>query len=248
MRDAVISPRTLTRADVLRARQPFFRRRVDEAFRRIEEALSVTGRPYVAFSGGKDSLVTLALASALRPGIDAIWCDHELEHEESVRFITAINQSLPVTLRVTRCYSTHAGWFVPWTQEPPFREPLPGTFDLGDSIRVAGMAHGWDGALLGLRAEESAYRRLNAARGPLYQVASGQWHCLPLLGWTVDDVWAFIAGWDLPYNPVYDVLTRIGVPRSQQRIGPLPLARGWELRTGWPVLYERLVDRYGPRW
>lgn len=54
---------------------------------------------------------------------------------------------------------------------------------------------------------------------------------------------------DLPYSPVYDRLTAIGVPRDRQRVGVLALTPGWMLRAGWPQLWRDLCERYGhDRW
>lgn len=238
----------VTRADLLRFRLSSFQRKLDRARAIVGEALGASQQPYIAWSGGKDSLVVLALAAQVRPGIEAIWCDHELEPEPSVAYLTAIGDVLPVRLIVAKCYSPHGGWFRPWQQEPPFRPPVPGTRDMGDSPRLASPRHGYDLALLGLRSEEAIHRRHNAKRGRWYRVQSGQWHGQPIVGWTVDDVWAAIAGLELPYNPAYDRFTAVGVPRTQQRVGPLPLSPGWILRAAWPDLSRRLVERYGPRW
>lgn len=238
----------VTEADHLRARLPTFRRKLGHALEEVEQLFARARCPYVAFSGGKDSLVALGLAATVRPGVEAIWCDHELEPPESVAYILGIAEHLPVRLTVAKCYSAHAGWFVPWRDAPFFREPVPGTVDMGNSPRLASMGLGYDGVLLGLRAQEAIYRRMNARRGRVYQVRSFQWHGQPIVGWTVDEVWAGIAALGLPVNPVYEALASAGVERGLQRVGPLPLSPGWILQRTWPGLYRDLTDRYGERW
>jgi len=76
---------------------------------------------------------------------------------------------------------------------------------------------------IGLRAQESRSRFMNAKqRGELYFAKyAGLWHLCPLQNWTTDDVWAYIASRELVYNGAYDIMTQIGVPRSDQRISML---------------------------
>lgn len=73
--------------------------------------------------------------------------------------------------------------------------------------------------------------------------------CQACVAMAKGETWnAYVAGRDLPYSSVYDTLAAIGVPRPEQRVGPLPYAEGWHLKRGWPDTYRRLVDRYGQKW
>jgi len=211
----------VTAADELRWRLPSFRRKVDRARARVTAMLETCPNPYVALSGGKDSLVTLALVCEQRPGVD-----------------------------IGRCYSmAPIDWIVPWTSEPFFRPPEPDMEDFGASIKTAAGSVGYGGSFVGLRAEEAMIRELNLRRrGMLYQTVNGQWHCQPIARWLVDEVWAVIAGMGLPYNPAYDEMAAVGIRRDEQRIGALPLAPGWVLERVWPGMFRELVGRYGARW
>lgn len=85
------------------------------------------------------------------------------------------------------------------------------TFVVRHRLRVSAM---------GLRAEESDGRRVNAAtRGELYEGKDRTWYLCPLQRWSVAEVWAYIAGRGLYYNPAYDRMTELGIPREEQRIG-----------------------------
>lgn len=237
------------RVDLLRFRQPYFQGKVDRTRALIAKALSAMQRPYVAFSGGKDSLVCLALVLEQRPTITVIWSDDELEHQETVEYIRRLAVEWPFELVICAGWAEHAGWFRPWRDRPFWRDQLPGTVHVGEMLQTWGPRQGYDGTFLGLRRAENARRKTYlGARGALHRCRDGTWRCNPLSGWTGDEVWAAIAGLGLPYNPVYDRLAQIGVPRDRQRIGPLPLAEGWHLRLGWPDLYRRLIARYGQRW
>ena len=70
----------------------------------------------------------------------------------------------------------------------------------------------------------------------------------PIIDWSVDDIWRYIAQRGLDYCPVYDVMDRIGVGRRRARVGPLPLSDGSHLWKGWPQTYIQLLTRYGRRW
>jgi 3'-phosphoadenosine 5'-phosphosulfate sulfotransferase (PAPS reductase)/FAD synthetase len=241
--------RAVTRDDLFRARLRAFRDRVARARDAIAAMLANCRRPYVAFSGGKDSLCVLALTASVAPGIAAIWSDDELEYPEQIPYIPRAAEQLGACLTIVLGYAPHGGWFYPWQDQPFWRTPLPGSRVIGMRVEDWAPHAGYDGVLLGLRRQESARRRTHlAASGPWFRRANGMWQANPLAGWDVADVWALIAAWDLPYNPVYDRLAAIGVPRDRQRVGPLPLAPGWYLRVGWPELYQQLVTRYGRRW
>lgn len=206
-------------------------------------------RPLVALSGGKDSLVTLAIVRSVLPTVEVLWTDDELEYAETVAHIERLEREWELDLTVRLSPATHAGWFRPWSARPYWREPRP------DAIASDGVAtrkwqagRGHDLVFTGLRAQESRRRsehlRLN---GPIYRTSHG-WRACPLWDWSADEVWAYIAGRELPYNPVYDRLATIGVERDKQRVGPLPLARGADLAAGWPDMWSRLIKRYGSRW
>jgi phosphoadenosine phosphosulfate reductase len=235
--------------DGLRFRLEVFQRRLETARELVRAWLALCARPYVAFSGGKDSTVTLALAREQRPDIPVIWHDDELEHAETVAFVRDLRARWRLHLIVTQGCGPHGGWFHPWREEPFWRPPLPEMLWIGEKGDRWAWRAGYDGCLLGLRAAEATRRRRYLrARGPLHRTARG-WLCHPLAGWSADDVWAAIVGLGLPYNPVYDRLAALGVPRDLQRVGPLPLEPRWELERGWPEEFQRLTQRYGVwRW
>lgn len=253
---ATSSASALTGAEHVLFRSSQFQHKLVSALALIKHALSL--RPnipsYVAFSGGKDSLAVAALVQ-MATGNDAMplcWSDDELEYPEHVEYMLQLAASEP--LLITLGWAEHAGWFKPWLQEPYFREPITGAVRVDQPAEDWYASAGYELTFTGLRAEESS-RRANHLYSVavtrdvagLYRASTG-WRCTPIWDWTADDVWALIAEWQLPYSPIYNTLSALGVPRKQQRVGPLPLARQAHLEEGWPDLYRRLTDRYGQRW
>lgn len=236
------------------ARTDQHKQRVAQSVAIIQRALRDATSPYIAFSGGKDSVVLLALVERITGGVTAHWTDDELEYPETIAMMEALSdQLLFVTTLGTH---EHAGWFTPWTDAPYWRDPLPGavrkTMPADDYMATLGH----DLTFTGIRAEESRKRRdwLTFARGQfdvpgLYPVNSGTgMRCTPLIDWTVDDVWGYTYAHDLPVNAVYARLSEIGVEPRRQRMGPLPLARRADLEAGWPEMLTALEARYGRRW
>lgn len=230
--------------------QPQFVRKVSASVDVVRKALKRSKRPYVAFSGGKDSLCVLALVEAIRPDITIAWTDDELEYPETVEYQRSVQEQYGDQYVVTLGRSEHAGWFRPWTDQPYWRDPLPGSHRKTIPQDDWMAARGHDLTFTGVRAAESNARRMWLEdSGPLYRVNSGTGRrCCPLWDWTDDDVWALIAVEGLPVNPVYQRLTEIGVRRDHQRVGPLPLSPRAHLVDGWPEMLDRLEARYGRRW
>lgn len=222
--------------------------RVASATAIIQKALAKRKRPYVAFSGGKDSMVVLALVQQIGGDIPVLWSDDELEYPELIELMAPMAGQPDLTIALG--WATHAGWFAPWRDRPFWRDPLPGAIRIDMDADDYMATRGHDLVFTGVRAEENNRRReWLESSGPLYRVRSGvRMRCCPLWDWSVEDVWAYTRLHGLPVCGSYDVLERIGVPLKSRRVGPLPLAREYELREGWPQMYERLVARYGRRW
>lgn len=244
-----MSGEAIRREDALRARSRSFRELVNRTYEQFEDALQQAASPYVAFSGGKDSLVALALCADLRPGITALWTDDELEYPEQLESIPATCGHLGASLVVKTGTQVHGEWFTPWTDRPFWRDPLPGTIITRRRAFEVAKERGHDAVVLGLRAEESGGRRKRAQRyGMIHDHSDGTIHVNPLQWWSVADVWAYIASRELPYSPVYDQLTRTGVDRRDQRVGVMVLTDGWMLRAAYPALHRDLARRYAARW
>lgn len=226
-----------------------FQDKLFAALATIRRALAMSKRPYIAFSGGIDSTAVMVLCEIVQPGIHLAWSDDELELPETTAYMTLMQDLAGEQFRAYPGGSIHAGWFVPWTDAPFWRERFPGTAFTDRLYDEWLAADGYDLVLLGTRMDESRRRRNWLAQsGPTYGGHTITRRCCPLWDWTKDDVWALIAGQQVPYNAAYDVMERIGISRHKQRVGPMPLAPRSQLDEGWPDLLARLEARYGRRW
>lgn len=231
-----------------------FQRKMFRALAIVQRALSTSRHPYVAFSGGKDSLAVTALVHLIDPNVELLWSDDELEYPESVEYMTRLQHVAGPQFTVTLGHARHAGWFDPWRDRPYFREPLPGSLNIEMDVDEYQAMQGYDLTFLGLRRFESGRRNDHRTAwlltaGPTYRTAKGvPMKCSPIHDWTADDVWALISGANLPYNKAYDVMDSIRLHRNRQRVGPLPLTPRSVLDEGWPDLLERLEARYQRRW
>lgn len=85
------------------------------------------------------------------------------------------------------------------------------------------------GAFIGIRSDESLhrYRAIVSRKDGLCknsykwttEVARNLWNVYPIYDWRVEDIWVFHGkNHDLPYNRVYNQMTKAGVKLSQQRL------------------------------
>jgi 3'-phosphoadenosine 5'-phosphosulfate sulfotransferase (PAPS reductase)/FAD synthetase len=107
---------------------------------------------------------------------------------------------------------------------------------------------GCSGAFIGLRSQESPGRRKNfQARGHIYQLNNGKWHCCPLSSWTSQDVFAYLSAVDIEINPCY-FKNAIWEPEEIRLSWALPTIwwKGQDiehLRRYYPEQFRRLRER-----
>ena len=237
-------PRRLAAANL----SPGLALRVEQATHRIRLALRRATRPYIAFSGGKDSTTVLALVHAVDPAIPAIWSDDELEMPETVALMERLRYAIAGPFRIVAGHTTHAGWFTSWHDAPYWREPLPDTEAIPGLMDDWATGEGYDLTILGLRGDESKVRAAFLSEaGATYRRRTGL-ACNPIWDWDHETVWRFIEATGADYNAAYDRYRALDLPPELQRVGPLPLSPRATLELGWPDLLARLEARYGPRW
>lgn len=221
----------------LHARLPVYRRHLQKAQEIVRKALKQCQKPYVAFSGGKDSTVTADIVRRFLPDIPCIWGDDEWYLPETKAYIDRCKKRGINVIQIKN-KTKHTDFFT--------------------SHEKGGIKHsewikkqGYDAVFMGLRAEESNSRRIMLRKyGPVHKAKDGLLHINPIAWWTIDAVWAYIVSNNLDYNKAYDRLSELGIPPKKQRIGPLAVDRVLQfgqisiLKRGWPDLFQRFADKY----
>ena len=206
---------------------------------------------YVAWSGGRDSTAVVDMARHLDPDIPVVFFDSGLEFPETRTYIHDLAETWHLRLHVIPAVPdaltilTQSGI---WDH----RAEIGDVPDLHTALieRPARLAHDRFGVgeVNGLRAEESAARRVLLATGKgRYTRADGSQVCSPIWRWTTTDVRGYLTSHGVADNPVYRKLADLGAPKRNQRVGlafdvnGLEYGRATWLRLGWPDLWEQLI-------
>jgi len=206
-------------AFILHSKTDEFLCRLKEAQSIIRHALSLHKKPYVAFSGGKDSLCVAHLVTRQNPDVMILHWDYGKYyiprplHQE----IISIAERLGWKLRVETSEK----------YEKLGRQAINviGQDFLGKLVPQL-KEEGYDCVFVGLRKEESSKRRLRIkAKRSITDIP--EYH--PVQNWTWMDVWAYIVSNKLPYLSHYD------------RYAPVV---GWN-RARFTTLFDPEFDKFG---
>lgn len=227
---------------LLQAKLKRHQKQIDRSREIIEASLREFEKPYVAFSGGKDSIVTLELVREQAPDMPAIFFDAACSYPETYAVIAEYADRGPGM----RMFQTEP--FMETLREFGLDHPNIGGITRATTVDEPVMYlrenEGFDSVFLGLRARESRDRGLLAAtRGPIYfSESDGMIKSCPVMYWSDADIWAFIHSRDLPYNRAYDK----GVDRTSYWAGTTNIRRGrWlELKRHWPGLFNRFAAEF----
>lgn len=236
-------PPTHRQRFLLHSRLPGYRRRVAQAQAAVTEWLSRCHHPYIAFSGGKDSVCVLHLVREQVSDIPAVYLDADNCFPE----VSVLIDETPNCLRYP-------------TSEPFLdtlrRFGLDGGTDLDrqtmrstvyEPVRRLLANYGYDGCAYGIRAAESHGRRQSVRFHNLvfYSKQYQAWQCQPVGWWSYNDVWAYIVSNALPYAGTYDRMW--DMPEVDQRVsywaGETKRRHGryaW-LKRNYPELWNKLA-------
>lgn len=232
---------------------------------------------YVALSGGKDSVVVADLTRRADPAAPMVWFDSGLEWPETRAYLHELADLWSLNLSIVRPQPNALEVMESsglWHLDRP-RRPVPPLSQVCIDVPAA-TAHDryGPGELWGVRADEADGRRImyaaalrqevdRACRGSCCSSAGeraahhggiirrldGTTAYGPIWDWNSERVWEYLAAHEIPVNPVYAKLRRLGAPPRALRVSHVidgsRLERGsatW-LRAGWPDLYDELVER-----
>lgn len=251
--------KAISAGDLAHAWTRGFERRVSRSLEIIRQAAEI-GRIGCSYSGGKDSTVLLHLVRQVQPEAPAAFYDSGCEYPgtyEMVRHHGAITIKPQKSLLEMCRYGGYWGYATPTDPEAEFDFF---SFLVAEPSARFVEEYGIQVLAMGLRGQESSGRRLNARRrGELYPIKNAAlshgdaalWHLCPLAFWSENDVWAYIASRELRYNPAYDKMAELGIPRRQWRVGMLlgMTKPGLQERYGWlrqmePELFYRLAAEF----
>lgn len=221
--------------------------KIDRSKRVISELMSKCKKPYLSWSGGKDSTIMLYLALQLNPQLDVIYFDANACLPDTEQYMERIKDEWAINTRVIKTmpiidvlskYGVNSSSVEYQTMKHTVYEPVKQL-----------ICEGYDGSLVGIRAEESNGRNMAAAKyGQIFKRKEyNTWQAWPMLWWKSTDIWLFIDSYNIPYSPDYDK-TRF-CSREEMRIsywaGETNRTYGrwvW-LKYYYPELYNRLLER-----
>ncbi|MYV31992.1 phosphoadenosine phosphosulfate reductase family protein [Rhodococcus sp. DSM 6344] len=210
---------------------------------------------YLAFSGGKDSLVVLDLVRRVAPDVPVVFFDSGLEYPETYDYVGHLAREwsldlhrIPAELPLLEVLVSSGLW--DHRGSHPTVLPDLHAVLIGNIARQAHILFG-PGELWGVRADESVGRRAMYTRDGrgdgIVERLDGTVAYGPIWNWNTADVWSYIHRNELPVNAVYAKLASLGVPEQSQRVSHiidgnhLQYGRLTWLQRGWPTLFEQLA-------
>jgi len=211
MKPSKFMPKPVIAGFLLHTNTSEYRRKVATSRSFIRRVLASYQNPYVAVSGGKDSMAMLHLVVQYKRDV---WVRHWDYGEWLIprwiekEILQGIDQIAP--------FSRHSYEKRPGGDKPSARESHIAKSPFFPRLSEAVKRHGWDVCFLGLRSQESQKRRARIAEA---KRRTGTWiepkksgftdTAFPIAEWTAKDVWAYIVEHDVPVPSVYEKLARI---------------------------------------
>ena len=146
----------------------------------------------LAASWQKESSVLIDLLQRVAPGARVFTLDTGALFEETYATWRAIEERYDITVEAHRGEWIHGLWATDPDRCCFLRKVEP----LGRALEGA------DCWISGVRRDQSAARADTPELA--WDARRNLWKANPLASWTEEDVWAYIAEHDLPYNPLHD--------------------------------------------
>ena len=233
---------------IAHSRSLAYQRRVIGSLDIIKMMLSVSDRPYVAFSIGKDSAVLLHLVTSLCPIISVRTLtagETRILHSNWDDVLAWWLRERPLMdyqeICIDRVFSDH------WQAASWADQRAVSRKDLRNEMPASG---DFDGVFLGLTDEESNKRRMANKKGLIRQYSvnrtdncAGMLCCCPLAYWTIADIAAYVVAHEIPmlseYKNGFESRTTARITQHTLRFGGLQTLR---LRD--PDNFNKIISRF----
>lgn len=244
-----------------------------QARKRIEHIYQIFDEVYISFSGGKDSLAVLELASQVVKSmggkdsdIKVLFMDEELIPDEVLDFVQAIYLSGRFDMKYY-CLQMVAHKMVlgkkeiilQWDASRPHIRPMP-PYAISDPTTVydqytTGLLTteykiGKICKMLGLRAAESLHR-LNGIKSVKHNthiagsINNHIWTGRPIYDWLERDVFKFFYDYNIKYNPTYDSQMFNSQPlRVSSTISVMAANQYDKIRTLYPLYFDQVCTLF----
>ena len=218
---------TLSAADAARGRSIHMRRIESSALRAVERFLRDPSECYASVSWGKDSVVVAHLVRRVEPTVPLVHVTRRAG--EALRYRNGV-----ATCRIQNpdCDAVRDAFLALWPMPYCERERV-----VGDESSYAHIVREFgDRRIMGIRSSESGTRALSAKTHGI----STKNVCRPILNWSTDDVFAYLARHDLPVHPAYAMSMSGELDRSVLRVASIGGHQGVGMgRRAWERRYYR---------
>jgi len=186
----------------------------------------------VSCSFGKDSTLVLYLAREVDPNIPVLFANTTIEYPETYRFRDFLVNEWGLNFHEVKAikpfWKCVKEYGFPWPRKTykQNKKLAPGTprccyWTKEKPMTLKMRELGMRATFLGITWDESYQRRYTAIRygHKKFNKGQGVYKISPILYWTTEEVWRFMEEHEIPFNPAYERMDRIGCQACTAYLG-----------------------------